>query len=575
MDHLSLTIPLQQTIPSSLPPAPSPPSSSPIPATPSSFSLPHHLLMSGVAKNKAGAGAKPPRPPNAWIIYRSDKLQSLPPPPLGQPKPTQAEVSKIISAQWRAESEDVRALYDQRAETAKAEHARMYPDYRFAPMKRADRDRIREEKRQAKEQERAGRKVRPRAAPYPLPNTSSSFRTSSSLIIKHVVPNAHSASSSTSSSMSSSSLPSTMQPGVNVAPYYGPTRVSFDASTDLQLHPFDSQNTSFNESLRLGTAVSSESSSSMVPHQFTFSIPQPPLSNGWLPSPSAELSPLDDITVPEWPQPLPSTQDSPQQACAIPTSFVSGIANECSSQICALHFTMPSMESTHMQNELIASAVRSNVIPSVFPLHALANGDITVPPPGSVDMGVGMYPCGSGAFDDPLQLGENQDTFNPTVEQLVATINTLTESPQSHGDDSPDSESVDSTPGFNLDDFVKDFGVPASQECESLDFVGEQNITTALSVVSRNSPATSSSHSEESVASPMPSFYVSLSSPSPVQPTPAPTPPLGKPSHVAPRGVTNNAGTRRVGGTWKVPMAISRIASPIPSCAASPNQVAV
>jgi hypothetical protein len=288
--------------------------------------------MSGVAKNKAGAGAKPPpRPPNAWIIYRSDKLQSLPPPPLGQPKPTQAEVSKIISAQWRAESENVRALYDQRAETAKAEHARMYPDYRFAPMKRADRDRIREEKRQAKEQERAGRKVRSRAAPYPLPNTASSFKTSSSLIIKHVVPNAYSASPSMSSSISSS-LTSTIpnsQPGVNVAPYYGPTRVSFDASTDLQLQPLDSQNPSFNESSRLGAYVSSESSSSLVPHYFTFSIPQPqPMpSNDWLPSPSAELSPLPDIPVPEWPQPVPSTQDSDstQEACAIPTSFVSGM----------------------------------------------------------------------------------------------------------------------------------------------------------------------------------------------------------------------------------------------------------
>lgn len=236
-----------------------------------------------------------------------------------------------------------------------------------------------------------------------------------------------------------------------------------------------------------------------------------------------------------------------------------------------------------MQNELIAAAVRSTAIPSVFPLHALANGDITVPPPGSLDMGMGMYPSsmsGSGAFDDPLQLlGENPDTFmsNPTVEQLVATINTLNGSPQPHENVLSDSESIDPTQAFNLDDFVKDFGVAPSQECEALDpveeYTGEQHITTTLSVVSRDSPATSSSHSE-SVASPMPSFYVSLSSPAPLQSTPASTPPLAMPSHVPPRGAAN-AGTRRVGGTWKVPMAISRIASPIPSCAASPNQVVV
>jgi hypothetical protein len=225
---------------------------------------------------------------------------------------------------------------------------------------------------------------------------------------------------------------------------------------------------------------------------------------------------------------------------------------------------MPSLDSTHLQNELIEAAVRSTAIPSVFPLHALANGDITVAPPGNVDVGMGMYPssmCGSGTFDDPLQLlGENPDTFmpNPTVEQLVATINTLTESPQPQESVSSDSEPIDLTQAFNLDDFVKDFGVPVSQECESFDLVeeraGEQNITTTLSVVSRNSPATSSSHSE-SVASPMPSFYVPLSSPAPTQSTPASTPPMAKPSYVPPRGAAN-AGPRRVGGTWKVPVIV-------------------
>ena len=189
--------------------------------------------------------------------------------------------------------------------------------------------------------------------------------------------------------------------------------------------------------------------------------------------------------------------------------------------------------------------------------------------------------CGSSAFDDPLQLlGESPDTFmsNPTAEQLVATINTLTGSPQeSVSPSSSDSESIDPTQAFNLDDFVKDFGVPVSQESESPDSieerVEEQSIATTLSMISRNSPVMSSSH-VESIGSPMPSFYVSTSSPAPTtQPTPEPTPPLATPhSYAPPRGATN-ANARRVGGSWKVPMAISRLASPIPSCAASPNQV--
>jgi hypothetical protein len=240
-----------------------------------------------------------------------------------------------------------------------------------------------------------------------------------------------------------------------------------------------------------------------------------------------------------------------------------------------------------LQNELILAAVRGAAIPGAFPLHALANGDITLPPPGSIDVGMGMYPssmCGSSAFDDPLRLlGENPDTFmsNPTVDQLMATLNTLTESQQPQENVSPsssESESIDPAQAFNLEDFVKDFGVPASQELESPDATEEraeeQSFTTTLSVISRNSPATSSSHFE-SVGSPMPSFYVSTSSPAPTQLTPSPTPPLApleKHSYAPPRGAAN-AGARRVGGTWKVPMAISRIASPIPSCAASPNQV--
>jgi hypothetical protein len=314
MDRISLTIPPHPTIPLSLNPIPFPPSSNPSSFLPPSSYVPQTIAMSGVVRNKAGgAGAQPPRPPNAWILYRSDKLQELPPPPVGQPKPTQAEVSKIISAQWRAETDDVRALYEQRAETAKAEHARLYPNYRFAPMKRADKDRIREEKRQAKEQERAGRRVRARVAPYPPPSTASPFNASSPLIIKHVVPNFQAASPSMSSTSSLSSTTPSSQPCVNVAPYYGSTRVSSDAFTDLRFRPVDSQYLSFHESLRLRTNVPPE-----VPLNFIFQMPQPPPPQGWPPSPSdsptADLSPLPDLLLPEWPQPS-STEDQPQQAC--------------------------------------------------------------------------------------------------------------------------------------------------------------------------------------------------------------------------------------------------------------------
>ncbi|EKM80834.1 hypothetical protein AGABI1DRAFT_112563 [Agaricus bisporus var. burnettii JB137-S8] len=89
---------------------------------------------------------KAPRPPNAWIIYRSDKVHQLPPLEPGQPRRAQAEVSKMISNMWANESEETRQEYERRAEEAKAAHALKYPGYRFKPMKK-------EEKKAQREQE--------------------------------------------------------------------------------------------------------------------------------------------------------------------------------------------------------------------------------------------------------------------------------------------------------------------------------------------------------------------------------------------------------------------------------------
>ncbi|KAH9970154.1 hypothetical protein BJV74DRAFT_867410 [Russula compacta] len=54
----------------------------------------------------------------------------------------------------------------------------------------------------------------------------------------------------------------------------------------------------------------------------------------------------------------------------------------------------------------------------------------------------------------------------------------------------------------------------------------------------------------------------------------ADAPPLTKLSYVPPRGAANSSACR-VGGSWRMPMAaVLLLASPIPSCAASPYQVA-
>jgi hypothetical protein len=110
---------------------------------------------------------QPPRPPNAWILYRSDKLRNLPPTAPGVPRRAQADVSKLISEMWKNELDDVRAEYERRADARKAEHQAMYPGYRFHPMKKEEKERLREEKRQEKERDRAqSRRGRARPTPY-------------------------------------------------------------------------------------------------------------------------------------------------------------------------------------------------------------------------------------------------------------------------------------------------------------------------------------------------------------------------------------------------------------------------
>ncbi|CEH18575.1 High mobility group box domain [Ceraceosorus bombacis] len=115
-----------------------------------------------------------PRPPNAWILYRSDKLRAASEPSNDQPfrlsplatgsdtagqdsesegaeasgsaaapgksasggahkNPRQGDLSKRLASSWQNEKPQVRQYYYQLAEQRKEEHRRMFPDYKFAP----------------------------------------------------------------------------------------------------------------------------------------------------------------------------------------------------------------------------------------------------------------------------------------------------------------------------------------------------------------------------------------------------------------------------------------------------------
>ncbi|KAH9014844.1 hypothetical protein EDB85DRAFT_2028627 [Lactarius pseudohatsudake] len=537
----SLTIPIPPHPTSSIPFTSSP---SLVPPNPSSFLFPLHAVSQNIIMS-------------------------------GAPKPTQAEVSKIISAQWKAEPDEVRAIYDERAQIAKVEHARLYPNYRFTPMKRVDKDRMREEKRQAKEQERAGRRTRGRASPYALPPTASSSTPPIPLIAQTVLPNSKPASPLVSSA--SSPLPGTpsSQSSADIALRHGSTHApSHDSYADPRR-----PNSSADDSQSASSRASSYSRADIpvatplpaVPAHLQLSTPQTLTHKGWQPPQSESssttfLSPLQEFPLTEWPQSAPRSNEAPAP-----------FEND------NIFFSMPGFENEPLQHSSLLAELFGTDLPGVFQLQGIESPRLTARPPGSINLGVGNYlpgMCGSSAFDDALRsLGEDPTTFmaNPTADELLATISML--SPQENDDLlSSGSAATDPLQGFNFDEYLQDFGgsaPPPPPAAGGSAPPGMHSVTVTLTVP-HNSPVETSSSESLASPSPMPSFYATTPSPvSAVEPSPPPAAAQYQP-WVPPSGAANAAG-RRVGGSWKVPLAVSRLASesPIPSCASSLKQAAV
>lgn len=94
---------------------------------------------------------KAPRPPNPWILYRSERAKNLPRGPGGM---QQSDVSKVIADAWANETADVREHYQHLAEQKKAEHALRYPKYRFRPTSKFEKLLMSEKKRVQREASR-------------------------------------------------------------------------------------------------------------------------------------------------------------------------------------------------------------------------------------------------------------------------------------------------------------------------------------------------------------------------------------------------------------------------------------
>jgi hypothetical protein len=109
--------------------------------------LPSFALPCGVAgptkKDVAPNGKipkvkKPPRPPNAFILYRRAKQPTIVAQHQGI---TNNEVSKEIGRMWHEEPMEVRLKFQKMAEAAKEEHMKKYPEYRYRPRRPQERKR--------------------------------------------------------------------------------------------------------------------------------------------------------------------------------------------------------------------------------------------------------------------------------------------------------------------------------------------------------------------------------------------------------------------------------------------------
>ena len=131
---------------------------------------------------------KIPRPPNAWILYRTDRLRqwkaSRSP---NDPPVKQADISRFIADRWKAEDEAIKLEYEKRAAIAKAEHKKRFPDYKYNPLSKEAKEKMRAEEREAKKrarEEAKAAKAAERAAAlghyrepsYPSPPSGSNVR---------------------------------------------------------------------------------------------------------------------------------------------------------------------------------------------------------------------------------------------------------------------------------------------------------------------------------------------------------------------------------------------------------------
>ncbi|KAF6764554.1 hypothetical protein DFP72DRAFT_424449 [Ephemerocybe angulata] len=101
------------------------------PSTSTAPGRPRSKSARGAQTKKREAAGHIPRPPNAFILFRSSFIRSQHIP--DKVEGNHSNLSKIIGHYWKALSAEERAEWEGKAQVAQEEHRQMYPDWRFRP----------------------------------------------------------------------------------------------------------------------------------------------------------------------------------------------------------------------------------------------------------------------------------------------------------------------------------------------------------------------------------------------------------------------------------------------------------
>lgn len=82
--------------------------------------------------------AKVPRPPNAFILYRQHHHHRI---RRDDPDIKNNDISRRVGAMWAGERKEVKEYYQRKAVDLKAQHAKLHPDYQYAPRKASEKKR--------------------------------------------------------------------------------------------------------------------------------------------------------------------------------------------------------------------------------------------------------------------------------------------------------------------------------------------------------------------------------------------------------------------------------------------------